>query len=308
MYNEEELVEKYCTESINTLSILENRYDFEIILVNDGSKDKTFDRMRSVQKKDAKHFSLVNLTRNFGLEGAVNAGLQVATGEAVVVMDADLQDLPLIILEMVRQWEDGADIVVAVRSERIHDTIFKRLGADFFYKTLDFFSGKVKIKQGAANFRLLSRQALDVLNSLPESNKIFRVTVPYIGMKTAYVEYTRDKRFAGKTKYKLKNMVPYALDSITSISVLPLRMVPILIFISGIVFIISTVLSIFSDNVYRIVFIVSSLVSLFFVMLFICLSIIAEYIAQIMIEVKKRPLSLIYQHTPSGNASNYKGV
>ena len=202
---------------------LKDRYDFEIILVNDGSKDSTYSVMLDEQKKHPDEISTICLSRNFGLEGAVNAGLRYATGDAVIVMDADLQDPPMLIPEMINKWEKGADIVIGSRIKRSNDKLLKKLGANFYYRVLDSLSGKLKLEKSAANFRLLSRKALEHVLSLPEVNSVFRVVVPYVGMRTDIIEYDRDKRYAGKTKYNLKSMIPYALDSITGISVEPLR-------------------------------------------------------------------------------------
>jgi dolichol-phosphate mannosyltransferase len=304
MYNENGLVKQYCAETTGALSALEERYNFEIILVNDGSKDSTLAEMLSEREKDPKHIAVVNLTRNFGLEGALNAGLEVASGDATVVMDADLQDPPSVILEMVKEWEKGVDVVAAIRAKRVNDTLFKRIGAALFYKALDSFSGKIKIQRGAANYCLLSRHALSVLKGLPESNKVFRVTVPYIGMNTAYVTYTRDKRYTGKTKYNLKNMIPYALDGIAGISILPLRKIPLAFFASSAAFIASSVLAVFKGGLWQAVFLLCAAMSAFFSMLFLCLAIIGEYLAQIMMEAKGRPISLIYSYTPSENGKS----
>ena len=223
MYNEESLVHVYCEEVLKMASGLTDKYDFEIILVNDGSKDKTYELILGEQSSHPDEITSVCLSRNFGLEGAVNAGIRKAAGDAVVVMDADLQDPPALIPEMISKWENGADIVVGSRVKRSSDGFFKKFGAGCYYKVLDSLSGKLKLEKSAANFRLLSRKALDQVLALPENNSVFRVVVPFVGMKTDVVEYDRDKRFAGKTKYNLKSMIPYALNSITGISVEPLR-------------------------------------------------------------------------------------
>jgi dolichol-phosphate mannosyltransferase len=305
MYNEGLLVNKFVNETINSLCGIECEYDFEIILVNDGSTDNTLELMYSEYKRDPKHIAIIDLTRNFGLEGAVSAGLSVVRGDIVIVMDADLQDPPSLILKMVTEWEKGADIVVGVRTKRINDTFFKRIGANIFYRILDKLSGKVKIKRNAANFRLLNSKAVDVFRALPESNKVFRVLTSYIGMKSVYIDYTRDVRYAGKTKYNLKSMIPYALNSITGISVKPLRLIIyISIFLAFLSFL-SFFFGIFSQEaINRCIFFVSAIVAFFFVLLTGCLAVIAEYIAQIIIEVKKRPTSIIYRYEKSINQND----
>jgi dolichol-phosphate mannosyltransferase len=302
MFNESGLVAIYCEETKAIMSTIEEKYDYEIILVNDGSSDDTLDEMSLEHGKDKKHVAIVNLSRNFGLEGAVNAGLKVASGDAVVVMDADLQDPPKVIPNLVSEWERGADVVTAVRTSRTSDLFFKKAGANLFYRALDHLSGRVKIRRGAANFRLLSKKALEIYNSLPEVNSVFRVTVPFIGLKSAYVGYDRDPRYAGESKYRLKNMIPYALDSLTGMSVEPLRKIRASIYLSVLVCIVSIVLSILCRDHWQIAFVILSVISLLFLILFVCISIIGEYIAQIMIEVKRRPISIISNYKASANS------
>lgn len=304
MYNESKLVNEYCKETLNAIAPLKDKYDFELILVNDGSKDDTYKLMLEQQAIEPNIISTVDLSRNFGLEGAVKAGLRCATGDAVIVMDADLQDPPSLIPQMIEKWENGFDVVVCNRNKRPNDTLFKRFSALVFYKILDSLSGKLKIGNSAANFRLLSRAAVDKVLDLPEVNGVFRVLVPFIGMKTDVILYDRDKRFAGNTKYNLKSMIPYALDSITSISVVPLRkitlFVPLLLLIS--LFFITGCFFVSSEFVQT--FIICSTISVISLVLFTSICVLAEYIAQITIEVKHRPESIIYDYKPSRNTRN----
>ena len=306
MYNEEGVAHTYCDEARKMVEQQADRYDFEIILINDGSRDNTYKIMLEEQKKYPDLFSTICLTRNFGLEGAVNAGIRMAVGDAVVVMDADLQDPLSLIPIMIEKWENGADIVVGSRVKRSNDSFFKKLGAEVYYKVLDELSGKLKLEKSAANFRLLSRKALDQVLSLPEVNSVFRVVVPFVGMKTDIVEYDRDKRFAGKTKYNLKNMIPYALDSITGISVEPLRKIILLIPVAIMSFFVSVLGAFAADSVWKAIWVNLAILSIMFGFVFAALSIMAEYIAQIMIEIKGRPISIIYQYTPSSLAHERK--
>ena len=147
MYNEETLVQEYCKETLKMAEGLQENYDFEILLVNDGSKDNTFSLMLEEQSKNPDVISVINLSRNFGLEGAVNAGIRKAAGDAVVVMDADLQDPPSLIPEMIQKWEQGADIVVGSRIKRSNDNFFKKFSANMYYKVLDMLSGKLKLEK-----------------------------------------------------------------------------------------------------------------------------------------------------------------
>lgn len=299
MYNEEALVHEYCEETIKVVDRLKDRYNFEIILVNDGSRDNTYKEMLEEQEKNPTIITTICLSRNFGLEGAVNAGLRKALGDAVIVMDADLQDPPSLIPDMIEKWANGADVVVCSRIKRSNDSFFKKFSAGVYYKILDSLSGKLKLEKSAANFRLLSRKALDVLLQMPESNCVFRVTVPYVGMRTEILEYDRDKRFAGHTKYNLKNMIPYALASITGISVEPLRKLFWLLPLDFFLFLISIIGLILGIGFWRGIFLVIAAMSIFTAMVLVASVIVAEYVAQIMIEVKGRPISIIYKYIPA---------
>lgn len=302
MYNEETLAHEYCKETLAMAEKLKDKYDFEIVLVNDGSKDNTYKIMLQEQQKHPNEITTICLSRNFGLEGAVNAGIRKALGDAVVVMDADLQDPPLLIPEMIAKWENGADIVVGSRVKRSNDNFLKKFSANCYYKVLDVLSGKLRLEKSAANFRLLSRKALNQVLELPEVNSVFRVVVPFVGMKTDIIEYDRDKRFAGKTKYNLKSMIPYALDSITGISVEPLRKIMYFIPIIGIIFIMSVLGLVFATAEWKPACFVIMVLSVLFGLGFIALAVIAEYIAQIMKEVKGRPISIIYNYIACENA------
>ncbi|MDD7280183.1 MAG: glycosyltransferase family 2 protein [Oscillospiraceae bacterium] len=302
MYNEEKLCHQYCSEMLKMAAELSEKYLFEIVLVNDGSKDNTYELMLKEQQANPNEITVICLSRNFGLEGAVNAGLRKAAGDAVIVMDADLQDPPKLIPEMIAKWENGADIVVGSRVSRSNDNFFKKFTAGCYYKVLDSLSGKLKLEKSAANFRLLSRRALDQLLELPEVNSVFRVVVPFIGMKTDIIEYDRDKRFAGTTKYNLKSMIPYALDSITGISVQPLRKLLLLLPLIFVIFIASIVAMIFTSGQWQAVSCLIMAMSFFSGLIMLSLVVIGEYIAQIMTEVKGRPISLIYDYKECGNA------
>lgn len=301
MYNEEKLAHIYCEEMLKMIDTLRSKYDFELILVNDGSKDNTYGIMCSEQKIHSDVITTICLSRNFGLEGAVNAGIKKAAGDAVVVMDADLQDPPMLIPLMIQKWEAGADIVVGSRIKRSNDSFFKKAGADMYYKILNLLAGKLKLEKSAANFRLLSRKALDQVLQLPEVNSVFRVVVPFVGMKTDIVEYDRDKRFAGTTKYNLKSMIPYALDSITGISVEPLRKIMYLVPMMILFFVLSLVAFCFCSINWKPALLVIMCGCILTTVLLLSMSIVAEYIAQIMIEVKGRPSSIIYEYNACEN-------
>lgn len=299
MYNEENIVFAYIEETLKVLKTIADRYDYEIILVNDGSQDHTLQKMIEAQELYPEHLGIVNLTRNFGLEGAINAGLKSTTGDAVIVMDADLQDPPALMLEMIKKWEDGADIVSASRSSRVHDSFFKRFTAKLYYQFLSSLSGKLKLQPNAANYRLLSRKALEVLLSFSEVNTYFRVNVPFLGMKTDGVQYSRDERLAGKTKYGFASLFRCALDGITSISIEPLNKMFSVVVFTSVLFLFFLIFSFFLVNQWKLFFLYLAGVSFFFNILFFLLAILAVYIGQIMIEVRGRPTSLIYDYRPA---------
>ena len=201
MYNEDSIVNEFFDEVKKVISII-NKYNYEILFVNDGSVDETLYKMKKL-KENNPNISIISFSRNFGLESAIFAGLNKAKGDAVITMDADLQDPPKLFDDLIKKWEDGYKVVNAKRVTRRYDNLFKRLSASLYYKLLDKLSGKLKIDQNVANYRLLDRQCVDILNNLMESNKVYRVLVPYIGFKTTNVDYERVKRFAGKTKYNV---------------------------------------------------------------------------------------------------------
>ena len=302
MYNEEQVCPLYIEETMKVVRQLEPEYRVEIICVNDGAKDNTLQKMYECQAKYPQHVGVVNLTRNFGLEGAVNAGIKTATGDAVVVMDADLQDPPQLIIDMVKKWEAGADIVIASRESRTHDTFFKRTTANIYYGILDSLSGKLKLEKSAANYRLMSRRAVDTVLALPEVNTYFRVDVPFIGMKTDKVEYNREERAVGVTNYNFVKLVQCALDGLTSISIEPLRKVMLMIPLMIIIMIGCVIGAIFTPSYFSMLFGIAAVISFFFAILFVVLFIMSEYIAQIMLEVRHRPTSLIYSYKPSLNS------
>ena len=305
MYNEESLAHEYCNAAKTMMLSLEDKYDFELILVNDGSRDNTYQIMLEEQQKSPDLITTICLSRNFGLEGAVNAGIRKAAGDAVVVMDADLQDPLELIPVMIDKWEAGADVVVGSRIKRSNDSFLKKLGAGFYYKVLDLLSGKLKLEKSAANYRLLSKKALNQILDLPEVNSVFRVVVPFVGMKTDIVKYDRDKRFAGKTKYNLKSMIPYALDSITGISVKPLRIIFYFLPFDFLFFVVSILGTIFTVSLWQIYWAAMSVISILFGLISISIAVISEYVAQLMTEVKGRPISIIYQYIPSSSAKEH---
>lgn len=239
MYNEEAMVSLlFNALDERLINSLKNNYDVEVVCVNDGSKDKTLELLKEEQKNHPE-LVIVNLSRNWGQEAAVSAGLLTATGDCVIPMDADLQDPPEIIPEMIKMWEDGYEVVNAVRVSRKKDTAFKRNSAGIFYRYLDKISPKVKIPQNVNNFRLLDRRVVDEVNALSESNRVLRVEIPFVGFKTGAVEIVRAKRAKGESHYPLTAMIKLAKDSIVSVSVKPLGISFTITIMLGILFLLS---------------------------------------------------------------------
>ncbi len=220
MYNEEEMIDAFFKKLYEVLDSLEN-YEFEIVIVNDGSKDKTLSLMKSHQKSNPE-IVIVNLSRNFGHEPAVAAGLSVASGEAIIPMDADLQDPPSVIPMLIAKWEEGYEVVNAKRIKRDKDSFLKRKTAEIFYKLIAKWSGKTKVPQNVGHYRLISRRVLDEVLKLGDVTRVFRVEVPFVGFKTTEVEYARPERELGHTHYNYKSMTSLAEDSIVITTTEPL--------------------------------------------------------------------------------------
>lgn len=209
MYYEEEVAEECYKRVKNVLTSL-NNYEHEVVFVNDGSKDKTLEILEKIAKED-KNVKVISFARNFGHQCAVTAGLKFVTGDAIVIIDADLQDPPELIADMLKLWEDGNEVIYAKRKKRDGESAFKLLTAKMFYKTLNALSD-VDIPKDTGDFRLVDKKVVDVINAMPEHNKFLRGLFSWVGFKQIPFEYERKERFAGETKYPLKKMLKLAGD------------------------------------------------------------------------------------------------
>ena len=295
MYFEEEVVNECYNRTKSVLEGLED-YEYEIIFVNDGSQDKTMEMLEEIAK-DNKNVKVISFSRNFGHQAAVTCGLKFTTGDAVAIMDADMQDPPEVILDMIKFWEDGNEVIYAKRKTRKGETRFKLFTAKMFYKVLNGLSD-VEIPKDTGDFRLADKKVIDVINSLPEHNKFLRGLFSWVGFKQIPFEYERKERFAGKTKYPLKKMLKLASDGITSFSTKPLKVLGALGIISIIVSIILLIYAIIS-YVFKLNSLTPGWTSLMVTITFLggmqLLSIwlISEYIGKIYDESKGRPEYII---------------
>ncbi|MFZ1743021.1 MAG: glycosyltransferase family 2 protein [Pontixanthobacter sp.] len=196
--------------------------DYEFIFVNDGSKDNTWSAMQDLAQRD-RAVVCVNLARNHGHQLALTAGLSISKGQRVFVLDADLQDPPELLGQMMDQMDQGHDVVYGKRVSRDGETIFKRASASIFYRLLHRMAD-VEIPRDTGDFRLMSRRVVDVLNAMPEKHRFIRGMVAWIGFRQTAIEYQRDRRFAGSTNYPLPKMIRLATDAITGFSTYPLRL------------------------------------------------------------------------------------
>lgn len=290
LYNEELVLD----ETYNRLTTVLEKIDgeYEIILVNDGSRDKTEEMAKAIAGKD-KRVKFISFSRNFGHQNAITAGMDHASGEAIVVIDADLQDPPELIYQMIEKYHEGYDVVYAVRAKRKGETIFKKVTAKAFYRILKKLVD-IDIPVDTGDYRLISREVCNVLKRMREKNRFVRGMVSWIGFKQIGIPFVREERFAGETKYTLSKMIKFSLDGIVSFSTKPLKFtvhigftLAILSFLYACYLIVNKLL--FSN-------VIEGWTSMVVIVLFIggiqmiALGIIGEYIARIYEESKNRPL------------------
>ena len=296
-YNEEESL-PFLYERLNKLMNENKNYEFEILFVNDGSKDKTLDIIKELRKKDNR-ISYVNFSRNFGKEIAMLAGLDYATGDAVVFIDADLQDPPELIPELIKYWEEGYDDVYARRRSRKGETWLKKFTSKMYYKVLQSLT-RVEIQKDTGDFRLLDRRCVNALKKLRENGRNSKSMFSWIGYKKKEVMYDRDPRIAGQTKWNYKKLIDLAIDGITSFTTSPLRVstyLAIPTFIMLFIYFIYVIIKICVTGEVMQAFQAIILLILFFsgiqIMLF---GIVGEYLGRIFNETKNRPLYFVDEY------------
>lgn len=295
MYYEEKVAEECYKRVKENLVKLEN-YEYEIIFVNDGSKDRTLEILEKIAEEDI-NVKVISFSRNFGHQAAVTAGLQYVTGDAIVIMDADLQDPPELIPDMLKLWEQGNEVIYGKRKSRDGESIFKLFTAKMFYKTLNALSD-VEIPRDTGDFRLVDRKVVETINALPEHNKFLRGLFSWVGYKQKAFEYERKERFAGETKYPLKKMLKLASDGIISFSTKPLKLVGALGMISIIISIVLLAYA-FVSYIFNLNNISAGWTSIMVVVTFfsgiqlLSIWIIAEYVGRIYDETKQRPQYIV---------------
>jgi polyisoprenyl-phosphate glycosyltransferase len=290
MYNEEATAAAFCERVFAALEGI----PLELVLVDDGSSDGTAKIVDDLAASDPR-VRVVRLSRNFGHQTAITAGLDHASGDAVVMIDADLQDPPEVINDLLAKWREGVDVVYAVRRRREGETRFKLATASFFYRLMSRVSS-IELAPDAGDFRLMSRQALDGLLSMRERSRYLRGMTVWVGFTQAAVPYQRDARYAGETKYTLRRMLAFSLDAISSFSHLPLQAATVLGFLfSFIAFLaIPVVIGLkFADSYLPGFSTITIVILLLGGMNLIAVGIIGEYVGRIYDEVKRRPLYLV---------------
>lgn len=281
--------------TLNTLLSEHSQYKYELVFINDGSKDDSLEKLIRIQKND-KRVVLLDFAKNYGHQIAVTAGIDQAKGDAIIIMDSDMQDPPKVSFELLEKWEEGYSVVYAQRRSR-KDTFFKKISADLFYRTLQKLAD-IDIPRNTGDFRLIDRQVAEELKKFKEHNRFLRGMVSYIGFKQIAVQFDRDERFAGVTGYPLSKMLKFAADGIFSFSTYPLKFirnfgffVAALAFL-GIVYAITMKIFFPQITIEGWTFIVISILFMGGVQL-IMLGVLGSYIGRIYTETQNRPLYAI---------------
>lgn len=294
MYNEEAVITKFFSTMEKTLKKL-SKYTYEYICVNDGSKDKTLSILKEYAAKDAR-IKIISFSRNFSKEQALFAGLEASSGRCVIPMDADLQDPPSVILDFLKKWQEGYEVVYGVRTDREKDSLFKRFTAGIFYKIFNLVSDR-PIPANTGDYRLMDRKVVDAVLQIRENKLFMKGIFSWVGFKSCGVEYKRPERAAGTTKFNYWKLWNFALDGITASTTLPLR---IWTYIGSIIATISGLYALYIIG--RTIFMgvdIPGYASLLVCILFfgsvqlIVLGIFGEYIGRIFMEVKRRPRYII---------------
>lgn len=293
IYNETDVINAFYRRVKQVVDSL-SQMTYEIIFVDDGSRDSSYGKLVSLADAD-KCLSIIKFSRNFGHQTAITAGIDLARGDAVVIIDSDLQDPPELIVDFVRKWQEGYDVVYGVRQERRGEGRVKRVTAALFYRTLKRLT-QIDIPVDTGDFRLMDRKVVNQLKELKEKDRFVRGLVSWIGFRQTGIDYERDKRYAGETKYPYRRMMKFAVDGITSFSSIPLKLASWLGYLTSLfafMYAANILLQrIFGHTVEGLATVVIGMLFLGGVQL-ICLGIIGEYIGRIFNETKQRPIYVI---------------
>ncbi len=293
VYNEECNIDPLLKRLLPVIS----KYDYEVIFISDGSKDNTEKAIKQIATKN-NCIKLISFMRNFGHQMALTAGYEMAKGDCVITMDADLQDPPEIIPKMIVKWQKGSKIIYAKRDEeRNADNFFKKQTAYFFYRFINFLSD-TPIPYNVGDYRLLDRAIVNFLNNLPERSRFLRGLVAWGNYPTEYVSFKRERRFSGKTHYPLSRMVNFAMDGITSFSIKPLCIASYLGFTTATLGFLGIIYELIRKLIHPQLYVIGwtgLFVSIMFLggIQLITIGIIGEYVGKIYLEVQKRPQFLV---------------
>lgn len=293
--DEEQAIRAFLARTVPILDRLRGVAAWEIIFIDDGSTDGTLPNLIIASHGDER-IKILSLSRNFGKEAALSAGLDHASGDAVIPIDVDMQDPPEAIIDLVARWQEGYEVVYGVRTDRLSDSHAKRLTSALFYKFHNLIS-EDPIPENAGDFRLLDRSVVDVIKQLPERNRFMKGIFAWSGFKQSSVEYARERRAVGKTKYSYIKLLRLAIDGITSSSTVPLRMwsyiggcIALLAFLFAAFIVLDTVIHGSSVNGYP--SIITAIMFLGGIQL-VSLGVLGEYVGRILIETKQRPLYVL---------------
>ncbi|HYQ45238.1 MAG TPA: glycosyltransferase family 2 protein [Polyangiaceae bacterium] len=294
IFNEEQVIPELDRRLREVLASWQQKLEsWEVVFVNDGSRDRSFEQLKALASAEPR-YKVISFARNFGHQMAITAGLDRAEGEAVVIMDADLQDPPEVVAEMLDRWREGFDVVYGVRRKRHGETVFKKVSAALYYRLLRAMLGGVTIPADAGDFRLLARPVVLAMRALRERHRFVRGMVAWVGFRQTAVYYDRPGRFAGETKYPLKKMVKFAIDGITSFSVVPLRFATWLGVLSGAAALITAAWAMytkfFAAGVVQGWTTIIIVVALGFSAQLLMTGVLGEYVGRIYEEIKRRPL------------------
>ena len=293
-YNEEDVIYEFYSETSTILKNLEG-YEYELVFIDDGSNDNTLNILKKLKSKD-NNIRIISFSRNFGKESGIYAGLENSIGDLIVVMDADLQHPPELILDMIRYIDEGFDTVTTIRKNRVGESFVKSTFSRIFYYIMKKFDG-INIKQGSQDYRMMKREVVDAILSLKEYNRFSKGIFSWVGFNVKYIEIENINRKSGKSKWTFKNLFNYAIEGIVSFTSAPLKLstqaglvISILSIIFAVIIIIQTV--ILGKEVPGYASIITSILFMGGIQL-LSIGIISEYVSKMYLEIKNRPKYIV---------------